>query len=167
MQIALQVREYLLKGVIQNAVNVPSISEEEYQADAAVHRAGRAPGRLPGAIQRRWRGRDGPQLQRRDRRVEDGAYPQCCRGRRAQPDRPCSRAGEPGERGVDCRGAGHPADRAQEDARRRRRCRQRAAHDLQERSAGKHGGWLRSAWRPAADCWKSTAFMWKRRWKAT
>ena len=31
MQIALQVREYLLKGVIQNAVNVPSISEEEYQ----------------------------------------------------------------------------------------------------------------------------------------
>src|SRR5271167_309372 len=30
-QIALQVREYLLKGVIQNAVNVPSISEEEYQ----------------------------------------------------------------------------------------------------------------------------------------
>ncbi len=32
VQIALQVREYLLKGVIQNAVNVPSISEEEYQA---------------------------------------------------------------------------------------------------------------------------------------
>jgi D-3-phosphoglycerate dehydrogenase len=30
VQIALQVREYLLKGVIQNAVNVPSISEEEY-----------------------------------------------------------------------------------------------------------------------------------------
>ena len=31
VQIALQVREYLQKGVIQNAVNVPSISEEEYQ----------------------------------------------------------------------------------------------------------------------------------------
>jgi D-3-phosphoglycerate dehydrogenase / 2-oxoglutarate reductase len=31
VQVALQVREYLLKGVIQNAVNVPSISEEEYQ----------------------------------------------------------------------------------------------------------------------------------------
>ena len=31
VQIALQVREYLLKGVIQNAVNVPSITEEEYQ----------------------------------------------------------------------------------------------------------------------------------------
>jgi D-3-phosphoglycerate dehydrogenase len=31
VQIALQVREYLMKGVIQNAVNVPSISEEEYQ----------------------------------------------------------------------------------------------------------------------------------------
>jgi D-3-phosphoglycerate dehydrogenase len=31
VQIALQVREYLLKGVIQNAVNVPSIGEEEYQ----------------------------------------------------------------------------------------------------------------------------------------
>lgn len=31
VQIAQQVREYLLKGVIQNAVNVPSISEEEYQ----------------------------------------------------------------------------------------------------------------------------------------
>ena len=31
VQIALQVREYLTKGVIQNAVNVPSISEEEYQ----------------------------------------------------------------------------------------------------------------------------------------
>ena len=27
----MQVREYLLKGVIQNAVNVPSISEEEYE----------------------------------------------------------------------------------------------------------------------------------------
>ena len=31
VQIALQVREYLTKGVIQNAVNVPSISEEEYE----------------------------------------------------------------------------------------------------------------------------------------
>jgi D-3-phosphoglycerate dehydrogenase / 2-oxoglutarate reductase len=31
VQIAQQVREYLLKGVIQNAVNIPSISEEEYQ----------------------------------------------------------------------------------------------------------------------------------------
>jgi D-3-phosphoglycerate dehydrogenase len=31
VQIALQVREYLTKGVIQNAVNVPSIGEEEYQ----------------------------------------------------------------------------------------------------------------------------------------
>ena len=31
VQIALQVREYLTKGVIQNAVNVPSISEEEYR----------------------------------------------------------------------------------------------------------------------------------------
>ena len=31
VQIALQVREYLQKGVIQNAVNVPSISEEEYE----------------------------------------------------------------------------------------------------------------------------------------
>jgi len=31
VQVALQVREYLTKGVIQNAVNVPSISEEEYQ----------------------------------------------------------------------------------------------------------------------------------------
>ena len=31
VQIAQQVREYLLKGVIQNAVNVPSISEEEYE----------------------------------------------------------------------------------------------------------------------------------------
>ena len=30
VQIASQVREYLLKGVIQNAVNMPSISEEEY-----------------------------------------------------------------------------------------------------------------------------------------
>ena len=30
VQIAIQVREYLLKGVIQNAVNVPSISEQEY-----------------------------------------------------------------------------------------------------------------------------------------
>ncbi len=31
VQIMLQVREYLTKGVIQNAVNVPSVSEEEYQ----------------------------------------------------------------------------------------------------------------------------------------
>jgi D-3-phosphoglycerate dehydrogenase / 2-oxoglutarate reductase len=30
VQIASQVREYLTKGVIQNAVNIPSISEEEY-----------------------------------------------------------------------------------------------------------------------------------------
>ena len=38
VQIALQVREYLLKGVIQNAVNVPSISEEEYQQMREWHR---------------------------------------------------------------------------------------------------------------------------------
>jgi D-3-phosphoglycerate dehydrogenase / 2-oxoglutarate reductase len=31
VQIAQQVREYLTKGIIQNAVNIPSISEEEYQ----------------------------------------------------------------------------------------------------------------------------------------
>lgn len=31
LQIAMQVREYLLKGVIQNAVNVPSVSFEEYE----------------------------------------------------------------------------------------------------------------------------------------
>jgi hypothetical protein len=30
VQIALQVREYLKRGVIQNAVNVPSLSHEEY-----------------------------------------------------------------------------------------------------------------------------------------
>lgn len=30
VQIALQVREYLKRGVIQNAVNVPSVSDEEY-----------------------------------------------------------------------------------------------------------------------------------------
>ena len=29
-QIALQVKEYLKSGVIQNAVNVPSVSHEEY-----------------------------------------------------------------------------------------------------------------------------------------
>jgi len=32
VQIAMQVREYLQKGVIQNAVNVPSVSFEEYEA---------------------------------------------------------------------------------------------------------------------------------------
>jgi D-3-phosphoglycerate dehydrogenase len=31
VQIAQQVREYLLKGVIQNAVNAPSVNDEEYQ----------------------------------------------------------------------------------------------------------------------------------------
>jgi D-3-phosphoglycerate dehydrogenase len=31
VQIAEQVREYLLKGVIQNAVNAPSVTDEEYQ----------------------------------------------------------------------------------------------------------------------------------------
>ena len=31
IQIAMQVREYLLKGVIQNAVNVPSVTFEEYE----------------------------------------------------------------------------------------------------------------------------------------
>ncbi len=31
VQIAMQVREYLLKGVIQNAVNVPSVNFEEYE----------------------------------------------------------------------------------------------------------------------------------------
>jgi D-3-phosphoglycerate dehydrogenase len=31
VQIAMQVREYLKLGVVQNAVNLPSLSHEEYQ----------------------------------------------------------------------------------------------------------------------------------------
>ena len=63
VQIALQVREYLMKGVIQNAVNVPSISEEEYQRDVTVHRLRRPSGNLPGAIARGRAGGDLPDLQ--------------------------------------------------------------------------------------------------------
>ena len=86
MQIALQVREYLLKGVIQNAVNVPSISEEEYEQMLPYIALGERLGTFlaqscEGGVEE-----IGAGLQRRDRRVEDRAHPQCRRGRRAQPD---------------------------------------------------------------------------------
>ena len=48
VQIAQQVKEYLKHGVIQNAVNVPSVSAEEY-ANATLHRAGGAHGIVSGA----------------------------------------------------------------------------------------------------------------------
>ena len=121
MQIALQVREYLTKGVIQNAVNVPSISEEEYQQMLPYIALGERLGTFlaqscEGGVEE-----IGLSLQRRDRRVEDGAHPQRCRGRRAQPACSCARAGEPGECGFRCRRARHSPHRTQEAARRRHR----------------------------------------------
>ena len=40
IQIALQVREYLKLGVVQNAVNLPSLSHEEYLEACAIYRHG-------------------------------------------------------------------------------------------------------------------------------
>ena len=52
-QIAMQVKEYLKHGVIQNAVNVPSVSHDEYQELAALHLSGGTVGIVSGADQRR------------------------------------------------------------------------------------------------------------------
>ena len=49
IQIARQVRDYLKLGVVQNAVNLPSLSHEEYVEAGAVYRPGRAAGRVSGA----------------------------------------------------------------------------------------------------------------------
>jgi len=49
IQIAMQVREYLKLGVVQNAVNLPSLSHEEYVVLGALHRPGRAAGFVSGA----------------------------------------------------------------------------------------------------------------------
>ena len=43
IQLAMQVRDYLKLGVVQNAVNLPSLSHEEYNEVCAVHRDGGAP----------------------------------------------------------------------------------------------------------------------------
>ncbi len=52
IQIALQVREYLKLGVVQNAVNLPSLSHEEYLEVAPyiemAERLGHFPGAVPG-----------------------------------------------------------------------------------------------------------------------
>ncbi len=167
VQIALQVREYLTKGVIQNAVNVPSISEEEYQEMLPYIVLGERLGTFLAQSNEGGVEEMGLSYSGEIAGVEDGTHPQCRRGRRAEPDRSCSRAGEPGECCVDCRGAWHPPHRAQEDARRRRRCCQRASHDLQDGPAGKHGGRLRSARRLAPAAGDRRHSTWKRRWKAT
>ncbi len=121
VQIALQVREYLLKGVIQNAVNVPSISEEEYQEMLPYIVLGERLGAFLAQSSEGGVEEMGLSYSGEIARVEDGPHPQRRRGRRTEPDCSCSRAGEPGECGVDRRGAGHPPDRAQENARRGRR----------------------------------------------
>ena len=72
MQIARQVREYLKLGVVQNAVNLPSLSHEEYVVLAPYIESGRAAGLVPGAGgQGRHRG-DRSGLRRRAGRGEDG-----------------------------------------------------------------------------------------------
>ena len=50
VQIASQVREYLLNGVAQNAVNVPSVSDEEYEKMRPYMRAAQKTGSLLGQL---------------------------------------------------------------------------------------------------------------------
>ena len=65
IRIAEQVRDYLLQGVARNAVNMPSISAEEYKKLRALHRAGRETRQLRSADRRRAAGRSPHQLRRR------------------------------------------------------------------------------------------------------
>ena len=66
IQIAKQVRDYLLQGIAQNAVNLPSLSDVEYKQIKPVHGVGRQTGPLcravvrlqPGGDRRAVRGRD-------------------------------------------------------------------------------------------------------------
>ena len=48
IQIARQVRDYLKLGVVQNAINLPSLTHEEY-VELALHRPGGAAGGISGA----------------------------------------------------------------------------------------------------------------------
>ena len=115
IQIAAQVREYLKLGVVQNAVNLPSLSHEEYvelspyidmaarlgaflsaTADGNVESIAHCLSRAAGA------GQDGPGAQRGDRR-RAGAFREC----------------EPHQRGRGGGGARHPAARIEDGKRRR------------------------------------------------
>ena len=70
-QIAMQVKEYLKHGVIQNAVNVPSVSHEEYQELQPYISLAERLGSFVAQISDRRDGKDITELQRAHRRVED------------------------------------------------------------------------------------------------
>ncbi len=106
-------REYLLKGVIQNAVNVPSISEEEYQVMRPYIALGERLGAFlaqsgEGGVEEMGLSYSGEIAEWKTALIRNAAVA----GALNQTG-PRSRAGEPGERCFRCRGAGHPPDRAQ------------------------------------------------------
>ena len=149
VQIALQVREYLLKGVIQNAVNVPSISEEEYQLMLPYIALGERLGTFlaqscEGGVEEICLSYSGEIAEWKTALIRNaavaGALNQIAHAHeRANLVNAVSAAEERGIRITErkqTRDAGG--------------CRQRAAHDLQERPAGEHGCRLRSARRPAS-----------------
>ena len=108
VQIASQVREYLKRGVIQNAVNMPSIDHQQYTLMqpyiALAEKLGAFLANVvpaPGSIQEisiRYTGRIAG--------VEHGADPQRRDPGRAEPAR--GRARQRGERGGHCAGARNP-----------------------------------------------------------
>ena len=76
-QIAMQVKEYLKHGVIQNSVNVPSVSHEEYLEIkpyiVLAERMGSFLAQISGTLARG----NFYQLHRAHRGMEDGSHPQC------------------------------------------------------------------------------------------
>ena len=127
VQIAMQVREYLKHGVVQNAVNLPSLSHEEYQQVAPYLEMAQRLGIFLGhslrgnieSIHLTYSGRLGGD--------EDGAGAQ-----RRDPGRAGAlRGGQPHQRGVDRAGARHSDSRGEEqrgDWRRGQRAQDFAAH---------------------------------------
>ena len=109
-QIALQVKEYLKHGVIQNAVNVPSVSHDEYlELQPYIVLAERLGSFLAqvseGALEE-----DLAALQRAHRGVEDGTDPQ--RGDQGHPEPGAGGKSQPGERGGHRRRARHQGSRS-------------------------------------------------------
>ncbi len=127
IQLANQVRDYLKLGVVQNAVNVASLTEEEYaEVSPYIEMAARL-GQLLSHASGSGSGHNGagprrvhlPHLQRPPRRPQDRHDPQ--RRHRRRPAR--SRRGQPHQRRLCCLGARHPhpGRQARADHRRHRR----------------------------------------------
>ena len=105
VQIASQVREYLKRGVIQNAVNMPSIDHQQYtQMQPYIALAEKLGAFLANIVPACGidSGNFHP-LYRTDCRVEYGTDPQCRNPGSAEPA--CCRAGQRGERSGHCAGA--------------------------------------------------------------